>query len=201
MDSPVDPRLVAAACVPPSEESFDRHLAHSVDLLCLITGGKCWLERGPERLLLEPNTLILVRAGEGRLLRRRQRSNPALWLVYFQASGRFYEKLPVLGEPDPAKRIWKLAEPELDGFKDIFVKLTVERAGSRNDARQAESGWLSLLMVSLQRWKSPPNGHSEAPPLPSWEIPQPSGGSTDPKQGLFDSEVLRRRIKFLSGGT
>jgi hypothetical protein len=204
MNASVDPRLVAAACVPSCEDSLDRQLGQSIDLFCLVTGGKCQIERGPERIQLEANTLILVRAGEGRLLRRRQRSSPALWLVYFQASRRLYERLPVLAEADPVKRVWKLTDSEVESFKDLFVKLTVERAREQADARHAEAGWLSLLMVSVQRWKGPVNGQAERGPPSSWKIPEPPFGSDEPKDlaghESLDSEVLRRRIKFLSRG-
>lgn len=197
MDFSVDPRLVAAACVPATGDSVGRQLVLAVDLFCLVTGGRCWLQRGPERAELGPNTLALVRAGEDRFLQVKPRSRPQLWMVYFQAGRRLYEQLPALSQPDSWKRIWRLGEPEAACFKDLFIKLTVERAGNGPQARQAEAGWLTLLMVSAQRWGEPARGPG-CHTLPPKEAPSIGLPTRDGRAEALDSDVLRRRFRFLS---
>jgi len=200
MEFSVDPRLIAAARVPSSAGRFEREIVHSADLFCLVTDGRCWMDRGAERVPLASGTLLLIKAGEVCPLKWSPRSKSNLWMVYFQASLRLYGQLPALAEPDAGRRIWMLGEPEMAYFKDLFVRLTVERAGGRAEAREAEAGWLTLMLVAIQRWHDTTEEREGVDT--SWKVVSqpPLDGHPSRESESLDSDVLRRRFRYISRG-
>jgi hypothetical protein len=72
--------------------------------------------------------------------------------VFFKAAKKWYEPFPALAAHEPLRRIWRLSADQTSVFKSLVVKIAAEHTAHRTASTLAESSWLRLLMVTVQRW-------------------------------------------------
>jgi transcriptional regulator GlxA family with amidase domain len=68
------------------------------------------------------------------------------------AGSRFYSEISQLARPDPRQRVWQLSPDQVESFKWLFLQILNEHTHRRSQRLIAESAWLRLLLVSVQRW-------------------------------------------------
>jgi len=148
-------RLLLAACIPVHAKSFGEWRVHAFDQFCLVTGGDVTLELGNRKMEMEAPSLALIRRGERHGFWKQQGQSPSFWILYFQSGRSVFEKLPALNQAEPARRIWRLSTNQVASFQHYFVRMILERAGHPEGPVDAESAWLELLMVTVERWAEP----------------------------------------------
>lgn len=153
---------------------FDGHV-HDHDEICLVANDGSTMRHGGVERSCAAGTVFLFRRGELHGYRNGPRQQPNLWLVHFVADEELYRACPVLGDPDPERRVWSLDAERLDAWRAVFTRLMAEsmQAGAPgHDA--ALSGWLRLLLVQAARWSAGadrPAGTSADPALAQlWEL-------------------------------
>ncbi len=151
-ETPAEARVLVAACLATQLGSFGSWHTVAYDEFYLVTEGSIYAGLAEEKVKIAPDTLILVHNGESRGFWNVSNQNPKLWTLLFTPGAQPYEGLPALRETDPRKRIWKLTPDQVLTFKSLFVKIAAERSSKRTANAIAETAWLRLLMVMLQRW-------------------------------------------------
>ena len=147
--------VVMAACVPARQASFDRWRVHGLDELCLIADSTVLAAVSEHEHEAGPGTLVLIKRGERHRFCAMSRKQANLWTLHFRSDQGIYSQLPALHEPDPARRFWQLTPDQVLGFKSTFARIVAERASRRRAREEAESAWLHLLLVNVQRWAEP----------------------------------------------
>jgi len=149
---PVEARVLVAACLATQFNTTSNWHTVAYDEFYLVTEGSLHVGLAGEKRKIAPDTLILIQNGESRGHWSIPNQNPKLWTLLFTPGIQQYEGLPALGNPDPMKRVWKLTKEQVFTFKNLFVKIAAERSSRRTANAIAETAWLRLLMVMLQRW-------------------------------------------------
>jgi len=147
-----DSKVISMRClVARPGDNFEWH-SHPFEEFTLVTDDQAVIGRSGKQQTLSPNTLCFYPRGQkhGGWCMRRQR--PKFWVVHFGANEGL--QLP-LYTPDPAKdqvHIWRLSVEQAEMFKWLFLHLLHEGLHARNYRDPAESCWLHLLLISVQRW-------------------------------------------------
>lgn len=144
-------------------EVFEWH-SHRFDEFTLVTDDHCLIGHPPGWRETAPNTLFHYRPGERHGAWISPERHPRFWVIHFVADlqpdsafGRF--------ATDPAsRRVWSLTPEQNDTFQWIFLQLLNEYTAQRECRAPAESAWLQLLFVSIQRWA---NSNASTITLPS----------------------------------
>jgi len=138
---------------------FSGH-AHEHDEICLVANDGSLMRHGGVERPCEAGTVFLFRRGEVHGYRNGPRQQPNLWLVHFLADEELYRACPVLADPDPERRVWRLDEAQLEAWRAVFNRLMAESMSTTAPGHAAAlSGWLRLLLVQAARW-----GHDAATP-------------------------------------
>ena len=151
-ESSVDPSVLLAACLPSLPRNSGRWRDHPFDEFCLITDGAVRVGLDGRKRKLSGDTLLLIRRGERHAYWNIPSQRPKFWVLFFKAGKSLYRTLPALEDPDPARRVWRLASAQAAAFKDLLVRLVAERCKGGSGAAMAQAAWLHLLMVMVQRW-------------------------------------------------
>ena len=115
-----------------------------------------------------PNTLYLFRAGERHGHWNSPAQSPRFWVVHF-ASG-VCDRLGHLGTRDPRQRRWELTPEQAATFKWVFTKLFNEQTQPLAHHEIAESAWLQLLLVTVERWASRDDAQPLLPAQPEADV-------------------------------
>jgi hypothetical protein len=142
--------------------SYDWH-AHTFEEFTLVTEDQALIGFMGKKQVLEPNTLCLYRRGE----RHGGWCPPGhahrSWVVHFSASEDFCREVDQLAHPDPLRRIWRLSADQAKEFKWFFLQILNERTKRQEHSILAESAWLRLLLILVQRWAKGET-HANLPP-------------------------------------
>lgn len=133
--------------------TFDWH-SHSFDEFTLVTEDNCLIGYPPGWRETTANTLLHYRAGERHGAWTSPRQRPRFWVIHFTADANLYAAFSHFAAEDPSRRVWSLTPEQNDTFQWIFLQLLNEHTAPREHRASAESAWLQLLLVTIQRWAS-----------------------------------------------
>jgi len=128
------------------------------------------------------NSLVHYSPGESHGFWNNERQKPRFWVVHFMAGPELRSALAWMRQPAPEKRIWRLTMPQAETFKWLFMRISAEHSQPEPSCALAESAWLRLLLVNIQRWASgtfcPPVAPSSVRPdtLKLWQTIQDCAG-------------------------
>ncbi len=163
---------------------------HPFDEFTLVTEDSTLIGYAPGERPTQPNTLLLYHRGERHGAWNPSKQAPRYWVVHFTARAGLYRVADQLAENDPRRRVWQLTEDQVETFKWLFLQILNEQLQQRSHHLLAESAWLRLLLLTVQRWASgeaiPTMTRDEANPdlLNLWHLVNSSVGNPD--------EALRR---------
>jgi quercetin dioxygenase-like cupin family protein len=157
-------RAISLRCVMTQPRAFCPWHAHPFDELCLATDDACLTGKAGRVLATEAGTLLHYPAGEEHAFWNDERQRPRFWVVHFTADAELTSALTLLRARPAGRRLWRLTRPQVETFKWLFMRLSAEHSQAEPGAALAESAWLRLLLVHVQRWVS---GASAPPPTPS----------------------------------
>src|SRR6266699_1712883 len=132
-------------------DSFEWH-SHPFEEFTLVTDDEAVIGHGGVKQTMSANTLCFYHRGVQHGGWCLQKQRPKFWVVHFSLGEKTH--LPVFqpANSDARARIWQLSPEQAETFKWFFLHLLNERLNDRNCCGLAESCWLSLLLVSVQRW-------------------------------------------------
>jgi hypothetical protein len=163
-----DPRLISMKChgaQPGANYSWHSHPFHE---FTLVTEDVTRIGYAAGERLAQPNTLFLYRPGERHGAWTTPRQAPCYWVVHFVAGPTLCPILDRLAEVDPCRRVWQLTPDQTDAFKWLCLQILNEQTQQRNHFDLAQSSWLRLLLLSVQRWAA-----GESPLLINRDVAQP----------------------------
>lgn len=141
---------------------YDLH-GHPFDEFTLVTDGPAVIVYPMGERPIRPDTLLLYRRGERHGARCDSRPSPRFWVVHFLPGPVLERALDRLVRLDPAERIWELSAESAAMFRWFFLQMFKERTQAASHYRLAESSWLRLLLVLVQRWAEGRNSTPEIP--------------------------------------
>lgn len=106
----------------------------------------------PGKRDVERNTLLFYHRGERHGAWCEGRQRPRFWVVHFTLDAAGLERFTALATGDASRRVWGLKPDQAAAFKSVFLHLLTEHTNRRENASLAESAWLQVLLVSIQRW-------------------------------------------------
>lgn len=175
-------RAISLRSVHTQPRAFCQWHSHPFDELCLTTDGTTLMGQGGKLAASAANTLFHYRSHEEHAFWNSERQQPRFWVVHFAWDADLKAALPTFGTADLRLRPCQLSLPQAEIFKWLFMKISVEHSGSSPSSAVAESCWLRLLLVNVDRWVRrepqtsvlPATGRSEV--LRLWQIIQDTAG-------------------------
>jgi len=147
-----EPRLISMRSrVAEPGASYPWH-SHPFEELSLVTDDSSLIGYGAGTRPTLPNTLFLVHPGEQHGGWHTPRQTPRYWVVHFSLGTASYRMLDRLAETVPDRRVWALSVDQVETFKWLFLQILNEQIQQRSHCVLAESAWLQLLLLSIQRW-------------------------------------------------
>lgn len=125
---------------------------HSFDELTLVTESTSQIGYAGGKTMAQVNSLFLYRAGERHGAWNTTHQAPCYWVVQFSMNTCKLPMLARLTEDDPARRVWCLTEDQARTFKWFFLEIAREQARQHNYSDLAQSTWMRLLLLSIERW-------------------------------------------------
>lgn len=163
-----EPQVISAHCHGAKPNASYSWHCHPYAELTLVSEGACRIGFAGGQSLAEANSLFLYHAGERHGAWNTERQAPCFWVVHFAAESDLMPKLNKLADGDPTRRVWHLTPDQSNTFKWIFLEIARERTRQQDHHNLAQSSWLRLLLVSLQRWamgeEVPLGGRDTIPP-------------------------------------
>ena len=159
---PFIPYVLTAYCAQTQKNDFREWHTHPFEELCLVEGGNTSFGHGGKQWDIISNTLILNHRGERHAFWNNSKKCPKLWVIHYYANSPTYAEMPYLGEAPPKRRIWKIESGQDVLFKGLFLKIFAEHTGQKKGFAMAESCWLRLLLLAINRWNENPEDHSVA---------------------------------------
>jgi hypothetical protein len=175
-------RAISIRCVITQPQSFCAWHTHPFDELCLTTDDSSLTGKAGKLLVTPRNSLLHYAPEESHGYWNDSRQRPRFWVVHFSADHELHSALPALREPAPVKRVWRLTLPQAETFKWLFMRISAEHSQPEGSCAVAESAWLRLLLVNVQRWAagafSPPVAPTAVRPdvLKLWQMIQDCAG-------------------------
>lgn len=126
--------------------------SHPFEEVTLVTDDSSLMGYGAGKRPTHPNTLFFLHRGERHGGWHTPRQTPRYWVVHFSASPACYRMLDRLAKADPERRVWALSRDQVETFKWLFLQVLNEQIQQRSHCVLAESAWLQLLLLSIQRW-------------------------------------------------
>jgi AraC-like DNA-binding protein len=164
--------------------SYEWH-SHPFEEFTLVTDDRAVIGYGGKKHGVEPNTLCMYRRGERHGGWSQGHQVPRFWVLHFTAKPDFYRQMDGLARRSLRERVWELSADQAEYFKWIFLQILSERTQRRNQASMAESAWLRLLLISVQRWAA---GEKVTAPTPAevrpdlmrlWHVVNSSAGNAE----------------------
>lgn len=141
---------------------FDWH-SHPFDEFTLVTDDDTIIGYPPGKEPMPQNTLLLYHRGEKHGAWCSLRQAPRFWVVHFTVGSEFYEQTDRLNAAKSGDRVWRLTPEQVAGFKWMFLQMLNERLHRRRQSLQAESAWMQLLLLSVDRWAKDESAPSLTP--------------------------------------
>jgi hypothetical protein len=188
------PRPLSWSCaLTPCGGGFDGHVHDACDELCVVVGdGTEILHAGVPRPA-PAGTAFIFRCGERHGYRNGPRQEPHLWLVHYRADPALEAACPVLADPDPGRRVWRLDPGRLAGFQALFMRFMAEAMrGEAAGNAPAASAWLRLLLIEVARWRDgawPTTAHADPELAGLWQI---VGEHVEASDGDFRAALAHR---------
>ncbi len=152
MPSAREPEVISAHChISKRGDSCSWH-SHPFSELTLVADSACKIGIAGSQTLTEPNSLFLHHAGERHGSWNTDHHAPSFWVIHFAAGTDLMSTLDKLAVRDPMCRAWRLHADQSNNFKWIFLEMARERARRQDHHSLAQSSWLKLLLLSVQRW-------------------------------------------------
>lgn len=108
----------------------------------------------PGMLPVQRDTLMFYHVGETHAGWSGPNQRPRFWVVHFSADPQFLNNFPRLMAPDPRRRAWTLLPEQAVAFRWVFLQILNERTLAKDHQLLAESAWLRLLILAVDRWLS-----------------------------------------------
>ena len=175
-------RAISLRCVTTQPRSYCAWHAHPFDELCLATDGGSLTGKADRLLATAGNSLLHYVPQESHGYWNNAVQRPRFWVVHFTVDRELQSALPALRELTPEKRMWRLTLPQVETFKWLFMRISAEHSQPEESCAVAESAWLRLLLVNVQRWAtgsfSPPVAPEVVRPdvLKLWQMIQDCAG-------------------------
>jgi hypothetical protein len=147
-----EPRFISMRCLAAeSGASYPWH-SHPFEELTLVTEDSTLIGYGAGERPTDPNTLFFVHRGERHGGWNTPQQTPRYWVIHFSLSVPSYRMLDRLAETAPEERVWALSRDQVETFKSLFLHVLNEQIQQRSHCVLAESAWLQLLLLFIQRW-------------------------------------------------
>jgi hypothetical protein len=175
-------RTISLRCVHTSPRSFCQWHSHPFDELSLTTDGTTLNGHAGRLVPSVANTLFHYGPGEEHAYWNDERQRPRIWVVHFTLDPKLQAGLPAFGKAEPRLRPCQLTIPQVETFKWLFMRLSVEHSQRDAACAVAESAWLHLLLVNVHRWARQEFAASIAPAagrpeiLRLWQMIQETAG-------------------------
>lgn len=145
-------RAISLRSVHTQPRSFCQWHSHPFDELSLTTDGSTLNGHAGRLVPAAANTLFHYRPGEEHAFWNDERQQPRIWVVHFHLDPKLAAALPAFAGADPKLRPCQLTLPQVETFKWLFMRLSVEHSQPNPICSVAESAWLHLLLVNVHRW-------------------------------------------------
>lgn len=131
--------------------SFEWH-SHPFEEFTLVADDDTVIGYPPGERPTQKNTLLMYHRGERHGAWCLARQSPRFWVVHFTADAEFRRQTERLNSSSPHERVWQLSLEQSASFRWMFLQMLTERTHRRNQSLLAESAWLQLLLISVERW-------------------------------------------------
>lgn len=145
-------RAISLRCVHTAPQSYCQWHSHPFHELCLTTEGTTLNGFAGQLLPIAANTLFHYRPGEQHGFWNDNRQRPRIWVVHFTLDSKLQAGLPAFGKTDATLHPCQLTIPQVETFKWLFMRLSVEHSQREPSCALAEAAWLHLLLVNVHRW-------------------------------------------------
>ncbi len=162
--------------------SYCQWHSHPFDELSLTTDASTLTGRAGKLTPTPANSLFHFSTGEAHGYWNDDRQTPRMWVVHFSIDQKLQAALPVFTKSDPKLRPCQLTAVQVETFKWLFMRLSIEHSQRSPTCAVAESGWMRLLLVNVHRWARQESATSIAPAagrpeiLRLWQLIQDTGG-------------------------
>lgn len=156
-------RAISLRSVHTRPRNFCQWHSHPFDELSLTTDGSTLIGHAGRLVPIVANTLFHYRPGEEHAFWNDERQQPRTLVVHFRLEPRLAAALPAFASADPRLRPCQLTPPQVETFKWLFMRLSVEHSQPNSLCSVAESAWLHLLLVNVHRWVCHESATSIAP--------------------------------------
>ena len=126
--------------------------SHPFDELSLITDSTTLRGHTGQLVPTAANTLFHYRPGEEHAFWNDDRQQSRCWVVHFTLDARLQAGLPAFSRAAPGLRPCQLTRPQVETFKWLFMRLTVEHSQPAPSYALAEAAWLQLMLVNVDHW-------------------------------------------------
>jgi AraC-like DNA-binding protein len=147
-----EPRVISAHCHSFQESDASSWHSHPFAELTLITEAPCRIGIAGTQTMTEVNSLFLHQPGERHGAWSIGRRAPCLWELHFVIDASLMPVFGNLADRRSAPRAWNLNSDQSTSFKWMFLEIARERARQQDHYNLAQSSWLKLLLVSVERW-------------------------------------------------
>ena len=162
-------RVVSLRSVMSRPGSFCDWHGHNFEELCLSTDGATRLGQAGEQIAAPADALFYYRRGVTHGYWNAAAQAPRFWVLHFVAAPGTQREFDFLRQ---AKRaFWSLTPAQVAVFKHCYLKLFLEHTQPGRLSRAAESAWLRLLLIEVQRW-SEAGGRATPSLLPDPQNPE-----------------------------
>lgn len=147
-----EPAIISMRCLAATPGQHYAWHSHSFCEFTFVSDDSATIGYPPGRLAAARDTLLFYHAGESHAGWSNERQSPRFWVVHFSAPLSLLARFPALANTDPTRRAWTLRPEQAETFRWLFLQLLNERTREQTLRPQAESAWLSLLLIAVQRW-------------------------------------------------
>lgn len=205
------PRVVSVRNVVSQPESLCEWHSHPYEELCLTADDGTSTGMDGERVEAPINALGFYGRGVKHGYWNSGRQAPRFWVVHFTAGPELSTEMPFLGKRE--RRLWPLAPAQAATFKELFMRLFLEHSRPRLLSAAAETAWLRLLLIEVQRWADACSDNDHKPLLQEsantdllrmWQlinetVPVPGGLAKRLEAELPNYDSLRHGFKATFG--
>lgn len=156
-------RTISLRCVHTAPQNYCQWHSHPFDEICLTTDGTTLNGVAGELMPIQANTLFHYRPGEQHGFWNDNRQRPRIWVVHFTLDPKLQAGLPAFGATGSSLRPCRLTVPQVETFKWLFMRMSVEHSERESSCALAEAAWLHLLLVNVHRWAEQKFSTSIAP--------------------------------------
>jgi AraC family transcriptional regulator, arabinose operon regulatory protein len=144
--------IISMRCLQTAPGAFCDFHSHPFPEFTLVTDDSTLNGCAVGKVKSVANTLYLFHPGEAHGHWNSPKESPRFWVIHF--ASELCDDLEHLAKSDPHDRIWKLTVEQVAIFKWLFIKLFNEQSEPLTHHQIAESAWLQLLLVNVERWVS-----------------------------------------------